>query len=225
VVQLDVDDGRRDKQRELPDPCHAIRPVRGVEADQRLHPPVVWGCPWGRHDHRHPSTQVLDDAMGGDVPRASEHNVECLVTLVVTGLEVRMAINCLEVPFGFLEPHSIPLVLFRVCLMFALPLAGRRAIAALLLPLLAVLFHELLDLLALLGAVACGVVHWTTHPSIIATGCLTGALVASGTSAPTHCGSSNCGGRSRPSCCCCSCCHHPGHQCSLRARHPSPLLE
>jgi hypothetical protein len=47
-----------------------------------------------------------------------------------------MAIYGLEVPFGLLEPHSVLLVLFRVCLLFALPLVGRRAIIALLLQLL-----------------------------------------------------------------------------------------
>jgi hypothetical protein len=133
--------------------------------------------------------------MGGDVPRAFEHNIEHLATLVITGLRVRMAIYGLEVPFGFMEPHYVLLVLFRVYLLFALPLAGRRVVTALLLQLLAVLFCELLDFLALLSVVAHGVVHWTTRPSIIATGRLTGALVASGTSAPTRRGSSNYGGR------------------------------
>jgi hypothetical protein len=44
MVQLDVDAGRGDKQRELPGPCHAFRVVRGAEADRRLHPPVVWAA-------------------------------------------------------------------------------------------------------------------------------------------------------------------------------------
>jgi hypothetical protein len=87
-----------------------------------------------------------------------------------------MAIYGLEVPFGFLEPHSILLVLFKVCLLFALPLAGRRAITALLLQLLMVLFYELLDFPALLDVVEHGVVHWTMHPSIIAAGRLMGRL-------------------------------------------------
>jgi hypothetical protein len=79
---------------------------------------------------------------------------EPLNILVVTRLRVRMAINSLEVPFGFLEPHSVLLVLFRVCRLFALPLVGRCTITVLLLQLLVVLFHELLDLPALLGTVA-----------------------------------------------------------------------
>jgi hypothetical protein len=137
---------------------------------------VVWVHPWGRYGWGHLSTQVLDDAMGGDVLRTSKHNVERIATLVVTILRLRMAIYGLEVPFGLLEPHSILLVLFRVCLLFALPLAGRHAITALLLPLLTVLFYELLDLPALLNTVAHRVVHWTTRPSIIAARLLMGVL-------------------------------------------------
>jgi hypothetical protein len=114
--------------------------------------------------------------MGGDVPRASEQNIEHLEMLVVTRLEVRMDIYGLEVPFGFLEPHFVLLVLFRVCLLFALSLEGRRAIIALLLQLFTVLFYELLDLPALLDAVARGVMHWTTRPSFIAARCLMEAL-------------------------------------------------
>jgi hypothetical protein len=72
--------------------------------------------------------------------------------LIVTGLRVSMVVYSLVDPFGLLEPHSILLVLFRVYLLFALTLAGRRAVAAVLLQLLMVLFRELLDFLALLGA-------------------------------------------------------------------------
>jgi hypothetical protein len=79
---------------------------------------------------------------------------EPLNILVVTRLRVRMAINSLEVPFSFLEPHSVLLVLFRVCRLFALSLVGRCTITVLLLQLLVVLFHELLDLPALLDIVA-----------------------------------------------------------------------
>jgi hypothetical protein len=104
VVELDVDDGRGDKQRELPSLFHALRAVRGIEVDRCLHLPVVWGHPWGKRGRRHLSVQVLDDATGGDIPRASEHNVERLATLVVTRLGVTMAIYGFEVPFGFLKP-------------------------------------------------------------------------------------------------------------------------
>jgi hypothetical protein len=68
---------------------------------------------------------------------------------------------------AFLEPHFVLLALFKVYLLFALPLAGRCAIVALLLQLLAVLFCKLLDLPALLSVVARRVVHWTTRASII----------------------------------------------------------
>jgi hypothetical protein len=126
VVQLDVNDGRGDKQRELTSPCHALMVVRGIIVDRCLHPPVVWGRPLARRGRCHLSGQVLDDATGGDVPRASEYNVERLATLVVTGLIVRMAIYSIEVPLGFLEPHSVLLVLFRG-LPFACPPTGRKA--------------------------------------------------------------------------------------------------
>jgi hypothetical protein len=88
--------------------------------------------------------------MGGDVSGTSEHDVEHLAMLVLTGLRVRMAIYGPNVPFGILEPQS---VLLGVFLLFALPLAGRRAVVALLLQLLTVLFHEFLDFPALLSVV------------------------------------------------------------------------
>jgi hypothetical protein len=75
----------------------------------------------------------LDDATGGDVPTTPEHDVEHLAALVVTRLKLEMAIYCLQVPSGLLEPQSIVLVLLRVHLLFALPLVGRRAVIALLL--------------------------------------------------------------------------------------------
>jgi hypothetical protein len=156
VIQLDVDDGRGDEHQELPDPCHALGAVIGIEADRCLHPPVVWHRLWSWCDRRHLSTQILGDAMGGDVPRTSEHDVERRVVLVVAGLRVRMVVYGLEVPFGLLE-HQY--VLLRVFLLFALPLAGRHTIVALLLQLLAVLFHEFLDFPALLSVVASRVVH------------------------------------------------------------------
>jgi hypothetical protein len=44
-----------------------------------------------------------------------------------------MAVYGLQVPSSLLEPQSIDLILLRVHLLFALPLAGRRVIIALLL--------------------------------------------------------------------------------------------
>jgi hypothetical protein len=75
-----------------------------------LHPLVVRPHLWDRCGRCHLSTQVLDDAAGGDVPRTFEHDVEHLVVLVVTGLEVGMAVYGLQVPSGLLEPQSIVLV-------------------------------------------------------------------------------------------------------------------
>jgi hypothetical protein len=80
-----------------------------------------------------------------------------------------MAVYGLEIPFGLLEPQSILLVLLGVFLLFALPLAGRRTIVALLFQLLAVLC-EFLDFPALLSDVARRVVHWATCTSVIAVG-------------------------------------------------------
>jgi hypothetical protein len=97
--------------------------------------------------------------MGGDVPRTPKHDVEHLAMLIVTILGVRMAIYDLQVPFGLLEPQSIVLVLLRVHLLFALPLAGRCAIITLLLHVLTVLLHEFLDFPALINVMVCRVVH------------------------------------------------------------------
>jgi hypothetical protein len=58
---------------------------------------------------------------------------------------------------------------------------------------LAVLPCEFLDFSALLSVVVRRVVHWAMRASVIAVRRLTGALVTSGTSAPTHRGSSSCG--------------------------------
>jgi hypothetical protein len=45
-----------------------------------------------RCDRCHLSAQVLEDAMGSDVPSTSEHDVERLAALVVTGLRVEMVV-------------------------------------------------------------------------------------------------------------------------------------
>jgi hypothetical protein len=59
--------------------------------------------------------QGFDEAPRSDVPRAPEHDVEHLAMLVVTGLRVIMVVNGLQVPFGFLGPQFIILILLRVC--------------------------------------------------------------------------------------------------------------
>jgi hypothetical protein len=79
-----------------------------------------------------------------------------------------MTVAGLQVPFGFLEPQSVILVLLGVHLKFALPLVGRCVIfRLLLLQLLAVLFRKLLDFSALSGAVAHGVVHQAPSSSLL----------------------------------------------------------
>jgi hypothetical protein len=125
----------------------------------------------------HPA-QGLDDTPGRDRPGASEHDVERLAVLVVTGLKVGAAIDGLQCPLGILKPHLYVFLLLGVDLLLALPLAGRLAILALLHP-FTELFCELLDLLALRRSMARGVVHRALHAAVVAIGRLTGAFVAS----------------------------------------------
>jgi hypothetical protein len=99
--------------------------------------------------------------------------------LVVTGLRVGVAIDGLQCPLGILKLHLCVFLLLGVHLLLALPLAGRRAILALLLYLFTELFCELLDLPALRRGMARGVVHRALCAAIIAIGRLTGAFVAS----------------------------------------------
>jgi hypothetical protein len=94
-----------------------------------------------------------------------------------------MTVYGLQVHFGLLEPQSIVLVLHGVHLLFALPLVGRRAVIALLLQVLTVLLREFLDFPALLNVVVRRVVYLATRASVIATGCLMGALITLRTSA------------------------------------------
>jgi hypothetical protein len=86
---------------------------------------------------------------GRDGPGTSEHDVECLAALVIAGLRVGVAIDGVQCPLGILELHLCVFLLLGVHLLLALPLAGRRAILALLLHLFTELFHELPDLPAL----------------------------------------------------------------------------
>jgi hypothetical protein len=94
---------------------------------------MVWHCSWGRCDRPYLTAQGFDNAPGGNVLRAPEHDIEHLATLIVTGFRVGTAVNSLQVPLSILEPQSIILVLLRVHLLFALSLAGRRTIFTLLL--------------------------------------------------------------------------------------------
>jgi hypothetical protein len=90
-----------------------------------------------------------------------------------------VAIDGLQCPPGILELHLYVFLLLRDDFLFALPLAGRRAILARLLHLLAELFCELLDLPALRRAMAREVVHWALCATIVAVGQLARAFVAS----------------------------------------------
>jgi hypothetical protein len=67
-----------------------------------------------------------------------------------------------------LELDLYVFLLLRVHFLFALPLAGRRAILAWLLHLLAELFRELLDLPALHHAMVSAVVHRALCATVIA---------------------------------------------------------
>jgi hypothetical protein len=107
--------------------------------------------------------------------------------LVVAGLRVGVAIDDLQCPLGILKLHLCVFLLLRVHLLLALPLAGRRAILALLLHHFAELFRKLLDLSALRCAMTRGVVHRALRATIVTIGRLTGAFVASrSATAPTR---------------------------------------
>jgi hypothetical protein len=116
--------------------------------------------------------------------------------LVVAGLRVRVAIDGIQCPLGILKLHLYVFLLLGVHLLLALPLAGRHAILALLLHLLAELFHELLDLPALRHGVACGVVHWALCAIVVTIGWLTGAFVTSRPAMTPTSRCSCCSGRS-----------------------------
>jgi hypothetical protein len=105
--------------------------------------------------------------------------MERLVALIVAGLRVGVATDGLQYPLGFLELHLYVFLLLQVHFLFALPLAGRRAVLMQLLHLFTELFRELLDLPALQRAMARGVVHWALRVVVVAIGQLTGAFVAS----------------------------------------------
>jgi hypothetical protein len=185
---FDVGDARGDQKWELIGTGHALGAVRGVEPNRGFHPLVVW-CHFRRRSRRRDlPAQGLDDTPGRDGPGASEHDVERLAALIVTGLRVRVAIDGLQCPLGLLKLHLCVFLLLGVDLLLALPLAGRRAILALL-QLFTELFHELLDLPALRPGMACGVMHRALCAAVVAIGRLKGAFA---TTAPTRrcsCGS------------------------------------
>jgi hypothetical protein len=192
VVQLDVGHGWGDEQWELPDAYHALGTIRGIKTDRHLHPLMVRHRPGSRSGYYQLSAQGLDNTLGRNILGAPEHNVECFAALVVARLGVRVAIHGLQCPLGVLELHLLVFLLLGVDLLFALPLAGRRAFLVWLLLLFVELFCELIDLSTLTHAVACGVVHRASGATVITAGHLMGPLVASWVTTPTHrrsCGS------------------------------------
>jgi hypothetical protein len=176
VVQVDVGGGRGDQQRELPGIGHALGAIRGVEPNRGFHPLAVRCCFRHRSHRRNLSAQSLDDAPRRDGPGTSKHDVEHPAALVVAGLRVGVAIDGLQCPLGILKLHLCVFLLLGVHLLLALPLAGRRAILALLLHLFTELFRELLDLPALQRSMARGVVHRALRAAVVAIGRLTGRL-------------------------------------------------
>jgi hypothetical protein len=104
--------------------------------------------------------------------------MERLMTLVVAGLRVRVAIDGLQCPLGILKLHLCIFLLLVVHLLLALPLAGRCTILALL-HVFTELFRELLDLTALRRGMTRGVVHRALRATVVAIGRLTGVFVAS----------------------------------------------
>jgi hypothetical protein len=105
--------------------------------------------------------------------------MEHLVVLIVTGLRVEVAIDGLQCPPGILELHLYFFLLLWVHFLFALSLAGRHVVLALLLHLFMELFCELLKLSALRRAMALRVMHQALHAAVITIGQQTGAFLTS----------------------------------------------
>jgi hypothetical protein len=115
--------------------------------------------------------------------------VELLVMLVVAGLGDGVVVDDLDCPLGVLELHLLLVVALVGNMLLAFPLAGRRAVMmGLLLLLLVELFHKLLDLPALLSAVAPGVVDRAPRSALITAEGLAWSLVAAWATTPiSHC--------------------------------------
>jgi hypothetical protein len=111
--------------------------------------------------------------------------VELLAMLVVTGLGVRVVVDDLDCPLRVLELHLLLVVALMGNMPLAFPLAERRAVmVGLLLILLVELFHKLLDLPALLSAVAPGVVDRAPRSALVAARGLAWSLVTAWATAP-----------------------------------------
>jgi hypothetical protein len=145
----------------------------------------------GRHSQcwrsgcHHP-VQCLDDAPGCDIPGVTVHDVQLLVALVVAGFRVRVVVDYLDRPLGVMELHLLLIVTLVSHLLLAFPLTGRHAVTMWLhLLLLAELLHELLNLSALLGIMALGLVHRAPRPTLVAAGELARSLVTAWAAAAT----------------------------------------
>jgi hypothetical protein len=115
--------------------------------------------------------------------------------LVVVGFRVGVAVDNLYRPLGILELHLFLVIALIGNLLLAFPLAGRRAIVAkLLLVLLTELLCELLDLSALLGTMAPGIVHWAPRPTLVAPGGLASLVTAWAATPTSRCSNSGCSG-------------------------------
>jgi hypothetical protein len=97
--------------------------------------------------------------------------------LVVTGIRVGVAIDGLQCPPDILELHLYVFLFLWVRFLFALPLAGRRTVLALLLHIVVKLFCKLLDFPAFRCGMARGVVHRALRDAVVTIGQLTGAFV------------------------------------------------
>jgi hypothetical protein len=172
--------------------------IRETTSGSCLAPTYSWGSLRCRTRSMSPYTcggaplvaraQRLDDAPGRDVLGTTIDDVELLAALIVAGLGVRVAVDDLDRPLGVLELHLLLVVALMGNMLLAFPLVGRRAVVVLLLLLLMELLYKLLDLSALLGAVAPEVVHRALRSALIAAGGLARSLVAVWVVAPTsHC--------------------------------------
>jgi hypothetical protein len=101
--------------------------------------------------------------------------MELLAMLVVTRFRVRVAIDDLDRSLGALELHFLLHLALAGNVLLAFLLVGRHAIVAWLL---------LLLLMALLGIVAPGVVHWAPQPALITASGLARSLVTAWATAP-----------------------------------------
>jgi hypothetical protein len=156
----------QDEQWELPSSHHVLGAVRGVEADQHLHPLVVGCRPWSRRDCRHRSAQGHDGMSRHNVPGAGIHHVEGLVMLISARVRVKVVIDHLQHLLGVLVLHLLILIVLWIHYLLALLLPRRSVVLVrLLLLFLTHLHRKLFYLPAIFDVVAPRAMHralWTT---------------------------------------------------------------